>query len=80
MIPFFLMAIGLIDAYGSSIGKLFYIISYVWILYVVYHALIAYHRITKDYAIISVIAMIFIFMIVSSFLGKILIGTGYRFM
>jgi hypothetical protein len=76
VVPFLLGVLGIIDA--QSLFKLIYLLSGALVLYVAFNALMEHHKLTKEHAVLVIIAAIFIFMISSSILGKLLVGSGYR--
>lgn len=76
VVPFLLMVLGIVDAYG--LFRLIYLLAGAWILYLSFYALMEHHKLSKENAIFTVVAAIFIALIVESILGNVLVGGSYR--
>ncbi|MFA7685264.1 MAG: YIP1 family protein [Candidatus Gracilibacteria bacterium] len=63
---------------GLELVFLASLVAGLYLLYVIYNILMEHHKLTKEHAIYTIIAAFFISILVSSILGNVLVGSGYR--
>lgn len=76
VLPFLLAVLGVMaDAY--EVFRLIYLVAGAWMLYVSFYVLMVHNKLTKENAIFTVVIAIIMVVIVSSVLGKVLVGSVY---
>ena len=78
VVPFVLSLFGVVDVF--SIFNLINLVAGLWMLFVTYHVLLNYYKLSQQNAIITIVLGIVGAAIVQSILGRVLIGKFYRLM